>query len=174
MTSPLPLLKLTTKNTAPIDAVEQARGIPDDFRDTFSEAFGGVSVVFQTRYGKTSPVGLQRGVPQGSVSGPEAAKPAQEAVLRLRESSPAVYTSSHGVKVSAAGFVDNNGHYCRGAADVPVVTRELSVGGAVDGIAFQWDKCSVYASDWAAFASSAAGVTAGLSPAGIMVSGYNI
>ena len=51
---------------------------------------------------------------------------------------------------------------------------ELAAGGAVGGIGFQWDKCSVCASDWDAFAPSAAGVAAGLSPAGIMVSGYNI
>jgi len=55
-----------------------------------------------------------------------------------------------------------------------VVCRELSVGGAIDGIAFQWDKCSVFATNWAAFAATPAGVAAGLTSAGITVAGYNI
>eukprot|EP00972_Heterocapsa_arctica_P090332 13325004-Heterocapsa_arctica.AAC.1 len=72
-----------------VDAVTQARGVPDAARRLLVEAFSQLRVSISTRAGCTPPVVPTRGVPQGSVSGPEASKPAQEVILRIREASPA-------------------------------------------------------------------------------------
>jgi len=159
---------------APIYAVEECRGIPDDARALFHEAFRGASVEITTRYGITDPVWVQRGVPQGSFSDPEAATPAQEAVLRLRESSSAAYVTSQGRPISTAGYVDDTQHYGGGAEDVSSIVNALWTRGDAGGIGFHWIKCSVYSTNWDGYAPSAAGAADGLFSAGVSVAGCDI
>ena len=55
---------------------------------------------------------------------PEASKPAQEPILRLRQASPAQYVTHAGRRVACAGYVDDAEHY--GAARAPPTCRSLS------------------------------------------------
>ena len=73
---------------------------------------------------------------QGSVSGPEVYKPAQEPILRVRESSIAQYVSSQGRRIAAAGYVDDAEHYGAGAAHLPVILGELGAGSQATGVGF--------------------------------------
>ena len=52
-----------------------------------------------------------KGFVQGSVSGPEQAKPAQSLILSIRAVIKAFYTTFRGRKVHAAGFADDTEHY---------------------------------------------------------------
>ena len=56
-------------------------GIPEDELVLTAEAFNALSVVIETGWGTTPPVEPDRGFVQGSVSGPEQAKPAQALIL---------------------------------------------------------------------------------------------
>ena len=85
---------------------------------------------------------------QGSVSGPEHAKPAQSPILALRAVSKAYYRTYHGREVRAAGFVDDTEHYGGGALDLAIIVRELSLGSIATGIGFAWPKFTAFATDW--------------------------
>ena len=70
----------------------ESRGVPEEVRRLAAEMFQGVEVQVETQWGLTRPLAIRREVPQGSVSGPESSKPAQDPILRLRELRPAHYT----------------------------------------------------------------------------------
>jgi hypothetical protein len=70
------------------DAVEECRGIPDDARRLMHEAFGGFQVAIEMWWGPTDPVDVERGMPRGSVSGPEIGKPGLCAPLAAAERRP--------------------------------------------------------------------------------------
>ncbi len=73
-------------------------------RRLVAEAFGGIQVAVESRWGLSPDIATSRGVPQGSISGPEESKPAQEPVLRLRESSSAKYVTAAGRRVACAAY----------------------------------------------------------------------
>ena len=73
---------------------------------------------------------------QGSVSGPEQAKPAQSPILGLRAASKACYLTSRGREVRAAGFVDDTQHYGSGGFHLCTIMGELSRGSIAIGIGF--------------------------------------
>ena len=135
-----------------IDAVDEFRGIPDPARRLAFEAFSGVELRVQTRWGESEVIRPTRGVPQGSVSGPELSKPGQEPILRLRDSSRAKYTTSAGRQVACTGFVDDDQHYGSGVLDLLCIRDELGCGSRASGIGFSWAKCAAYASGWDASA----------------------
>ena len=108
---------------APIDAIA-----------VIAEAFSRLFIVIETWWGPPPPVTPNRGFVQGSVSGPEQAKPAQSPILSLRAVSKACYRTFHGREVRAAGFVDDTEHYGNGAAALASIMRELSVGSVATGI----------------------------------------
>ena len=131
-----------------IDSVLQARGVPDSARRFYAAAFQGHRLQLETKFGLTPEVAVQRGVMQGGVSSPELSRPAQDPILRLREQSSAVYTTSHGRRVATAGFSDDAEHYGSGVADIPTVVSELGQGSIHTGIGFAWGKFSAFATDW--------------------------
>ena len=65
---------------------------------------------------------------QGSVSGMELFKPAQEPILRIREHSAAKYISSTRRRIVGVGFVDDVQHYGAGARHLPTIVKELGTG----------------------------------------------
>ena len=93
------------------DAIDELRGFPECVRQLSWEVFSGLELRVRTQWSDSDPVRLSRGVPQGSVSGPELSKAGQELILRLRELSPAKYITSSGRAVASAGFVDDPQHY---------------------------------------------------------------
>ena len=103
-------------------------GVPVEAAATTAEAFSGFSIVIETKFGFPSPIFPNRGFVQGSVSGPEQAKPAQSPILSIRAVSKAFYTTFRGRRVHAAGFVDDTEHYGSGAFDLAIIMRELSLG----------------------------------------------
>ena len=157
-----------------VDACMQARGIPDGARRFYQEAFADISVCVQTRWGETLPIQVTRGLPQGSVSGTEGSKPAQEPILRLREDSAAKYRSSAGRLVACAGYVDDTEHYGAGAEHLPIIVRELGAASHGTGIGYSWHKFSAYATDWDAYAASPVAAAHGLTDTGIEASGWDI
>ena len=76
------------------------------------------------------------GYVQGKCSASEQSKPAQAPILCLRAASAAHYTTSHGRRVNAAGFVDDTEHYGSGIMDLMVITKELSFGSLAMRIGF--------------------------------------
>ena len=130
------------------DAVMQARGVPPDVRWFFMSAFDKFGVQVHTRWGPSPRITLTRGLPQGAVSAPDLSKAAQDPILRLREASPAAYTTVGGRRVATTGYVDDSEHYGRGAADLSPVLGELSLGSRGTGIGFSWGKFSALATDW--------------------------
>ena len=66
-------------------------GIPRDATVVTAEAFSGLSLVIETRWGWSPPINPNRGFVQGSVSGPGQAKRAQSQILALRAVSKAHY-----------------------------------------------------------------------------------
>ena len=163
-----------TVNLHQVDAVQQARGIPDAIRRFYQAAFQGLTIRVDTRWGPSEPVHCHRGIPQGAVSSPELSKPAQDPLLRLRESSQACYVSSAGRRVPVAGYVDDEEHYAAGASQLPRLLQDLSRGSRLTGIGFAWDKFHAFATDWDEVADSPQGQAAGFSPDGIPVTGYDI
>ena len=108
-------------------------GVPYEATATTAEAFSGLSIVIETKWGSTTPIVPDRGFVQGSVSGPEQAKPAQSPILAIRAVSKAFYTTFRGRKVHAAGFVDDTEHDGSGASDLAITMRELSLGSLATG-----------------------------------------
>ena len=157
-----------------VDAVDQCRGLPDAARAVLAEALSGVAVEVETRWGRAPPITSTRGAPQGSVSGPEASHPAQEPILRVRESSAAAYITSAGRRVSCTGFVDDAEHYGAGAAHLPLIVKELGAGSMATGIAFSWSKFSAYATDWDAFLATPAAAQSGMTHDAIAATGWDI
>ena len=150
-----------------------AWGVPDRARQLAFEAFEGAQIQVETRWGPTRGIALTRGAPQGSVSAPDLAKPAQEPILRLRETSTTRYVTSAGRAVASAGYVDDAEHYGSGAADLAVMVHELGVGSGACGIGFSWRKSSAYASDWdVTLASAVAGSS--LRANGVIAEGWDI
>ena len=109
--------------TSSCEAVEDCMGVPIDATVVTAEAFSGLFIVIDTRWGLTSPIVPNRGFVQGSVSGSEQAKPAQSPILALRAASKAFYLTHRGRKVHAAGFVDDTEHYGGGALDLATILR---------------------------------------------------
>ena len=79
--------------TASCEAMEECMGVPYEATATTAEAFSGLSIVIETRWGSTPPIVPDRGFVQGCVSGPEQAKPAQSPILAIRAVSKAFYTT---------------------------------------------------------------------------------
>ena len=157
--------------TAACEAVEECMGVPTDATVVTAEAFSGLSIVIETRWGLTSSITPNMGFVQGSVSGSEQAKPAQSQILALRAVSKAFYLTSKGRKVHAAGFVDDTEHYGKGALDLASILRELSLGSIATGIGYAWPKFSAFASDW----DKAVDVVGHpFTPSGIHASGWDI
>ena len=77
-------------------------GVSIDATVFTAEAFSGLSIVIETRWGLSTPIVTNRGFVQGSVSGPEQAKSAQSPILALRAVSKAFYRTYHGREVRAA------------------------------------------------------------------------
>ena len=157
-----------------VDSVMQVRGVPDPARRLVADAFTGMRVAVETRAGPAPPIVVNRGFPQGSVSGPEASKPAQEPILRMRRTSPAQYVTSAGRRVACAGYVDDAEHYGSGAADLPTIVAELGLGSVATGIGFAWPKFSAYASDWDDFLASPASLGSGMTVTDIAAEGWDI
>ena len=67
-----------TINLCQADAVMQARGVCDEARRLYQEAFQGLRIHVDTAWGPSEEVRCDRGVPQGAVSSPELSKPAQD------------------------------------------------------------------------------------------------
>ena len=82
--------------TASCEAVEECRGVPVEATATTAEAFSGLSIVIETRWGFTIPIVPNKGFVQGSVSGPKQAKPAQSPILAIRAVNKAFYTTFRG------------------------------------------------------------------------------
>ena len=163
-----------TFERAPLDAVEKKRGIPGDVRDSLHEILHIIQLHMQTRWGNTDPINVSRGAPQGSVNGPDASKPAQDTILRMRELGKQAYITSKGVPVKCSAYVDDAEHYGAGAAQLRPIMDDLSLGGAATGIGFAWNKFSAYENDWDEYCNAPAGVTDGMTKEGIAVTGYDI
>lgn len=131
-----------------MDTVHQCRGVPDAARRLYQSAFQGHRVCISTGVGLTAPVSVTRGCPQGAVSSPALSRAAQDPVLRLRECSPAAYTTSAGRRVACTGYADDVEHYGNGLSDLPLILSELGAGSAATGIGFAWRKFWAFASDW--------------------------
>ena len=153
------------------EAVEQCMGLPCGASELVAEVFSDLSITIETRWGDTEPLTPNRGIVQGSVSGPEEAKPAQSPILGLRELSEACYVTAHGCKVRAAGFVDDTQHYGSGGRHLLDIMKELSLGSIATGIGFAWNKFTAYASDWDDVFTT---IGFPFSPEGINVSGWDI
>ena len=156
-----------------LDAVLQARGVPDSVRRFYASAFQGHVLQLETRFGLTPDVQVQRGIMQGAVSSPELSRPAQDPILRLRESSSAAYVTSRGRRVATAGYSDDAEHYGRGVADIPDMVAELGLGSIHTGIGFAWDKFSAFATDWDA-SWSLLPPESGLTEDGVRVTSFDI
>ena len=156
-----------------IDAVLQARGVPDCARRFYASAFQGHTLQLETKFGLTADLAVQRGVMQGGISSPALSRPAQDPILRLRESSPAAYVTSSGRRVATVGYSDDAEHYGSGIADVPVIVSELGLGSVHTGIGFAWAKFSAFASDWEDNWDSL-DPTTGLSSDSVAVTSYDI
>ena len=114
------------------------------------------------------------GFPQGSISGPEGSKPAQEPLLRLREASPCKYITSGGREIASIGFVDDEQHYGAGAAHVPRIIEELRTASMLTAIGFAWDKSTAYASDWDEYCLTQAAHAAGVSSDAVRAAGWDV
>ena len=146
-------------------------GVPTDATVATAEAFSGLSIFMETRWGLTSSITPNKNFIQGSVSGSEQAKPAQSQILALRAVSKAFYLTFKGRKVHAAGFVDDTEHYGKGALDLASILRELSLGSIATGIGYAWPKFIAFASDW----DKAVDVVGHpFTPSGIHASGWDI
>ena len=75
--------------TAACEAVEECMGVPTDATVVTAEAFSGLSLVIETRWGLSPPINPNRGFVYGFVFGPEQAKRAQSPILALRAASKA-------------------------------------------------------------------------------------
>ena len=139
---------LNAINLCQADAVMQARGVCDEARRLYQEAFQGLRIHVDTAWGPSEEVRCDRGVPQGAVSSPELSKPAQDPLLRLRERSSACYITSAGRRVAVAGFVDDTEHYAQGVWQLPQLLRDLHDGSKLTGVGYAWDKFSVLCTDW--------------------------
>ena len=151
--------------------MEQSLGFPGGAFELVTEAFSDLAITIETRWGGTEPLIPNRGIVQGSASGPEEAKPAQSPILGLREATEACYVTAHGREVRAAGFVDDTQHYGSGGHHLLDIMKELSLGSTATSIGFAWNKFTAYASDL-----DEVTLTIGLpfSPDGIYVSGWDI
>ena len=161
-------------NLCQADAVMQARGVCDEARMLYQEAFQGLRIHVDTAWGPSEEVRCDRGVPQGAVSSPELSKPAQDPLLRLRERSSACYITSAGRRVAVAGFVDDAEHYAQGVWQLPQLLRDLHDGSKLTGVGYAWDKFSVLCTDWEDMLGSPEGERIGLTEQGVQVSGYDI
>ena len=152
----------------------QARGVCDEARMLYQEAFQGLRIHVDTAWGPSEEVRCDRGVPQGAVSSPELSKPAQDPLLRLRERSSACYITSAGRRVAVAGFVDDAEHYAQGVWQLPQLLRDLHDGSKLTGVGYAWDKFSVLCTDWEDMLGSPEGERIGLTEQGVQVSGYDV
>ena len=118
---------------ASIDAIEEARGVPDPARATLQTSLAILQVQVTTRWGMTPPIPTQRGVLQGMGCAPEASKPGQDVKLRLRARGLHFYTTFCGRQVPGTAYVDDGRHYATGAASLLQANRELSAGGRFSG-----------------------------------------
>ena len=161
-------------NLPQVDAVMQARGVPDLARRLYQEAFQGLQIRVETPWGLSDVVECRRGVPQGATSSPELSKPAQDPLLRLRESSTACYVSSAGRRVVLAGFVDDTEHYAQGVRQLHPLLKDLRAGSLLTGAGFAWDKFSVFCTDWDELIGTAEGDAIGLTVDGVQAAGFDI
>ncbi|CAE7204856.1 unnamed protein product [Symbiodinium sp. CCMP2592] len=157
-----------------VDAIQLARGIPDMVRRLYTDAFQGITVAIDTRWGLTRDVDYQRGVPQGTISSPELSKPAQEPILRMRELSPARFVTDHGIGVAVTAYADDAEHYAGGIRQLPQLLQELGKGSVLAAVGYAWPKFSAYASDWNSVLGTEWAANHGITQDGIRATGYDI
>ena len=138
------------------------------------EAMSGITVRVITRWGLSRGISLVSGVPQGSISGPDLASPAQEPILRAREASPAAYITSAGRRIACTGYVNDTEHYGAGAFHLPVIMKELQESSMATGIGLSWPKFSAFATNWTYFVENANASEVGMTEVGIRAAGWNI
>ena len=156
-----------------VDAVQQARGVPDSARRLYQSMFQGTRVGLMTRAGPSDPVEVARGAGQGSVSGPELSRPSQEPILTSREMSSARYTTHNGREIAVAGYVDDSEHYGNGISDLPALLKDLEAGSEASGVGFAWDNFYACATDWDVGLQTLP-VNTGITPHGARVEGWDI
>ena len=157
-----------------IDAIEEARGVPEPARASLQAVLHLLRVHIDTRWGISSPIPSLRGALQGLGCAPEASKPGQDTKLRMRMSSPAFYVTHYGRKVSCMAYADDGRHYTGGASDLPSVNKELAAGSQFSANAANPAKSWAYASDWDSYHSTPTGLRDGFSADGISVQAYDI
>ena len=118
---------------AAVDAIEEARGVPEAARATLQASLHFLHVRVSTKWGMSPPIHTERGALQGMCGAPEASKPAQDAKLRIRASSPAFYVTHFGRKVHGTAYADDGRHYAKDAGQLRTAQSELSEGGKVSG-----------------------------------------
>lgn len=143
-------------------------------RRLLAECFGCLQIRVQTRWGLSAPIAPNRGRPQGASSSPEASKPAQEPILRLRETSTAAYITSMGRRVEAFAYVDDGEHYWQGMRDLQTIINELGVSSHATGIGFAWSKFSAYSTGWDTALDGHGGDMEGVHADRIEARGWNI
>ena len=84
---------------AAIDAIEEARGVPEDARASLQAALHSLLVKVDTRWGMSKPISTERGALQGLGCAPEASKPGQDTKLRVRARSLFFYTTFYGRRI---------------------------------------------------------------------------
>ena len=157
-----------------VDVILLARDIPDMVRRFYTEAFQGITVAIDTRWGLTHDVDYQRGVPQGTISSPGLSKPAQEPILRMRELSLARFVTDHGIGVAVTAYADDAEHYAGGIRQLPQLLRELGKGSVLAAVGCAWPKFSAYASDWNSVLGTEWAANHGVTQESIHATGYEI
>ena len=159
---------------AAIDAIEEARGVPEAARATLQASLHFLHVCVNTKWGMSPPIHTERGALQGMGGAPEASKPAQDVKLRIRASSPAFYVTHFGRKVYGTAYADDGRHYATNAAQLRTAQIELSEGGKMSGNASNPGKSAAYARNWDEYCASHQGIAEGFTPLGIRVASYDI
>ena len=157
-----------------VASVDEIRGVPDAARDIAAECLCDLRVKVPTRWGLAPAIRPTRGFPQGACSSPESSKPAQEPILRLRESSPAAYVTSAGRRVEAFGYVDDIQNYGQGLPDLLTIIQELSFGSRASGIGLSWANFSAFSTGWDEAIASGRSNHGDLAPGHVTAQGWNI
>ena len=159
---------------AAIDAIEEARGVPESARASLQASLHALQVRVDTRWGMLDPIPTQRCALQGLGCALEASKLGQDTKLRLRSRSPFLYTSLYGRSVTGTAYVDDGRHYTDGASSLLQANKELAAGSRFSGNAAHPRKSSAFATDWDSYASSPQGIEEGFTVAGVSVPTYDI
>ena len=139
---------------AAVDAIEEARGVPEPARASSQASLHSLYVWVDTRWGMSLPIHTERGALQGMGCAPEASKPGQDVKLRLRASSPAFYVTHYGRNVAGTAYADDGRHYAKNAAQLRTAQKELSTAGQFSGNSANRWKSGGYAVDWEDYCAS--------------------